>query len=73
MAWSRTAAGLMAFGFVVDRTAVLLPGGAAASSNFAGGQLGARIALRYGNEFIRTAFYVVVALLIAKTFKDAYL
>jgi putative membrane protein len=35
MAWSRTAAGLMAFGFVVDRTAVLLPGGAAASSNFA--------------------------------------
>ena len=26
MAWSRTAAGLMAFGFVVDRTSVLLPG-----------------------------------------------
>ena len=26
MAWSRTAAGLMAFGFVVDRTAVLIPG-----------------------------------------------
>jgi putative membrane protein len=25
MAWSRTAAGLMAFGFVVDRTAVLVP------------------------------------------------
>jgi putative membrane protein len=25
MAWSRTAAGLMAFGFVVDRTSVLLP------------------------------------------------
>src|SRR5687768_4884708 len=44
-----------------------------AAANFAGGQLGARIALRYGNEFIRTAFYVVVSLLIAKTFKDAYL
>ncbi len=26
MAWSRTAAGLMAFGFLVDRSAVLLPG-----------------------------------------------
>jgi putative membrane protein len=32
MAWSRTAAGLMAFGFVVDRTAMLLPGAAARSS-----------------------------------------
>jgi len=29
MAWSRTAAGLMAFGFVVDRTAMLLPDAAA--------------------------------------------
>ena len=29
MAWSRTAAGLMAFGFVVDRTALLVPGDAA--------------------------------------------
>lgn len=44
-----------------------------AAANFAGGQLGARIALRHGNEFIRTAFYIVVSLLIAKTFKDAYL
>lgn len=44
-----------------------------AAANFAGGQLGARIALRYGNEFIRVAFYVVVTLLIAKTFMDAYL
>ena len=25
MAWSRTAAGLMAFGFVIDRTAMLVP------------------------------------------------
>jgi uncharacterized membrane protein YfcA len=44
-----------------------------AAANFAGGQLGARIALRYGNDFIRAAFYVVVSLLIAKTFRDAYL
>jgi uncharacterized membrane protein YfcA len=44
-----------------------------ALANFAGGQLGARIALRYGNDFIRRAFYVVVSLLIAKTFADAYL
>jgi uncharacterized protein len=44
-----------------------------ALANFAGGQIGARVALRYGNDFIRTAFYVVVSLLIAKTFKDAYL
>jgi putative membrane protein len=26
MAWSRTAAGLMAFGFLVDRSSLLLPG-----------------------------------------------
>jgi len=26
MAWSRTAAGLMAFGFLIDRTTALLPG-----------------------------------------------
>ena len=30
MAWSRTAAGLMAFGFVIDRTALLAPGAASA-------------------------------------------
>jgi uncharacterized protein len=44
-----------------------------AVANFAGGQVGARIALRYGNDFIRRAFYIVVSVLIAKTFKDAYL
>jgi uncharacterized protein len=44
-----------------------------AAANFVGGQVGARIALRYGNDFIRRAFYVLVTLLIAKTFKDAYL
>ena len=44
-----------------------------AAANFLGGQVGARIALRYGNDFIRRAFYILVSLLIAKTFKDAYL
>jgi putative membrane protein len=34
MAWSRTAAGLMAFGFVIDRTAMLTPR-AGASAAFA--------------------------------------
>jgi putative membrane protein len=28
LAWSRTAAGLMAFGFLIDRAALLVPGGA---------------------------------------------
>jgi len=32
MAWSRTAAGLMAFGFVIDRTALLAPRAAAGSA-----------------------------------------
>ena len=44
-----------------------------AAANFLGGQVGARLALRYGNDFIRRAFYILVSLLIAKTFKDAYL
>jgi uncharacterized protein len=44
-----------------------------AVANFLGGQFGARIALKYGNNFIRISFYVVVAALIGKTFKDAYL
>lgn len=44
-----------------------------AVANFAGGQVGARIALKYGNEFIRYCFFIVVAALIVKTFKDAYL
>ena len=34
MAWSRTAAGLMAFGFVIERTAMLVPR-AGASAAFA--------------------------------------
>jgi putative membrane protein len=35
MAWSRTAAGLMAFGFLIDRTEVLLPGGTGRSASIA--------------------------------------
>ena len=42
MAWSRTAAGLMAFGFVIDRTAMLVPRAGA----------GAALALWIGVGFI---------------------
>jgi uncharacterized membrane protein YfcA len=43
-----------------------------AAANFIGGQIGTRIALRYGNRLIRWAFLTVVAALVAKTFFDAY-
>jgi uncharacterized membrane protein YfcA len=43
-----------------------------AVANFAGGQVGARIALRYGNRLVRWVFLVVVAALVARTFADAY-
>lgn len=46
---------------------------AMAIANFIGGQVGSRIAIRYGSGFIRTAFIVVVSLLILRTFYDAYL
>jgi len=59
--------------FAVTGYVFWLLGAWMAVCNFIGGQLGARIALRYGNNFIRYAFYVVVSVLIAKTFKDAYL
>lgn len=32
MAWSRTAAGLMAFGFLIDRSELLMPGASARSA-----------------------------------------
>lgn len=44
-----------------------------AAANFAGGQIGTLIALRYGSEFIRRAFVAIVTLLIVKTFHDAYI
>lgn len=43
-----------------------------AAANFIGGQIGTRIALRYGNRLIRRAFLAVVAALVMKTFYDAY-
>jgi len=46
---------------------------AMAVANFVGGQVGSRIALRYGNRLIRWAFLAVVAALAVKTFRDAYL
>lgn len=45
---------------------------AMAAANFLGGQLGSRIALRYGNRLIRRAFLVLVGVLIVKSFRDAY-
>lgn len=41
--------------------------------NLLGGQLGARAGLSFGSSFIRKAFIVVVALLVVKTFHDAWL
>ena len=47
MAWSRTAAGLMAFGFVIDRTAMLAPqagaGAAPGHQRALGGEQNARV------------------------------
>jgi len=40
--------------------------------NFIGGQVGSRIALRYGNRLIRWAFIALVGVLILKTYRDAY-
>ena len=46
---------------------------AMAVANFAGGQLGSVIAIRYGSSFIRKAFIATVSVLILKTFFDAFL
>ena len=45
---------------------------AMALANLIGGQLGSRVALRYGNQLIRRAFLVLVGVLIVKTYQDAY-
>jgi len=57
----------VANGMVIWQLAIVM-----AVANFLGGQVGSRIALRYGNRFMRWAFLAVVALLIVKTFHDAY-
>jgi len=44
-----------------------------AAANYAGGQIGSRLALKHGNTFIRNAFLLSVSMLIVKTFYDAYL
>lgn len=59
--------------FVVKGALLWQVGAAMAVANFAGGQVGSRLALRYGNRFLRGAFVVLVCVLIAKTFDDAYL
>ncbi len=57
----------VAKGLVVWKVAVAM-----AAVNFIGGQVGSRIALRYGNRLIRWAFIVLVGVLIVKTYQDAY-
>lgn len=59
--------------FILHGAVLWKPALVMAVANFAGGQIGARIALRYGNRFIRLAFIGVVSLLVARTFYDAYL
>jgi uncharacterized membrane protein YfcA len=57
----------LAKGLILWKVALLM-----AVANFAGGQVGSRVALRYGNRLIRWAFLILVAALIVKTFEDAY-
>jgi uncharacterized membrane protein YfcA len=44
-----------------------------ASANLVGGQIGTKIAIKHGNVFIRKGFFILVTLLIIKTFYDAFL
>jgi uncharacterized membrane protein YfcA len=44
-----------------------------ASANLVGGQIGTKIAIKHGNTFIRKAFFILVTILIVKTFYDAFL
>ncbi|QWE15202.1 TSUP family transporter [Polynucleobacter sp. AP-Sving-400A-A2] len=44
-----------------------------ASANLVGGQIGTRIAIKHGNSFIRKGFFILVSILIIKTFYDAFL
>ncbi len=44
-----------------------------ASANLIGGQIGTRIAIKHGNTFIRKGFFILVTILIIKTFYDAFL
>ncbi|CAM3825725.1 sulfite exporter TauE/SafE family protein [Polynucleobacter arcticus] len=44
-----------------------------ASANLIGGQIGTKIAIKHGNAFIRKGFFILVTVLIIKTFYDAFL
>lgn len=44
-----------------------------ACANLIGGQIGTKIAIKHGNAFIRVAFFILVTILIIKTFYDAFL
>lgn len=52
--------------FGIHGEVLWLLGGCMAVANLSGGFLGAKMALRHGNEFIRTVFLVVIAILAAK-------
>lgn len=42
-------------------------------ANLIGGQIGTKIAIEHGNTFIRKGFFILVSILIVKTFYDAFL
>jgi len=44
-----------------------------AGANLIGGQIGTQIAIKKGNTFIRKGFFILVTILIIKTFYDAFL
>ncbi|MFM2029556.1 MAG: hypothetical protein RL517_747 [Pseudomonadota bacterium] len=44
-----------------------------AIANLVGGQIGTSIAIKHGNTFIRKGFFILVTILIIKTFYDAFL
>jgi uncharacterized membrane protein YfcA len=44
-----------------------------AIANLVGGQIGTSIAIKHGNAFIRKGFFILVTILIIKTFYDAFL
>lgn len=57
-------ASILVFG--IHGEVLWLIGGCMAVANLTGGFLGARMAMRHGNEFIRTVFLVVISILAAK-------
>jgi uncharacterized membrane protein YfcA len=55
-------------GFIDWKLGILM-----AIANLIGGQIGTKIAITHGNTFIRKGFFILVSILIVKTFYDAFL